>query len=158
MARVLAVVAAIALCGYGLFHWVWRPVHCNAEITALDAQTDLAAETGNDYDRTVRARNNLARLAALRESCAAEVRVPVMMAANDLLLGNADDAARHYEEALRIEERPEIEAALARVEVQQGKLEQGIERYVRVARFQPAILQELGDEELYRRITARLRL
>jgi tetratricopeptide (TPR) repeat protein len=156
IARVLVIAAAAVVSVWALRAWVYAPVHCNAEVTALELQTDLAGNTTDSYERTVRARRNLERLAELRAMCPAEVRVPVIIATNEELVGRLEDAAAHYAEALRIEERPEIHAELGRVQVELGRVDQAVESYATAGRFHPLMLSSIGSEELLQRVQRRL--
>jgi tetratricopeptide (TPR) repeat protein len=154
--RYVAIAVAAALGAWAFWEWSWTPVQCNDRVSRLMAQTDAAERTTGEYARLVRARRNLEELAALRERCPREVRVPVLIGANEELVGRLNDAAASYSEALRIEQRPEIYAALATAQVQLGLVDQAVENYVLAARFHPLTLESIQSEELHRRINARL--
>lgn len=153
--RLLVVAAAVALTGWSLFAFVWRPVHCNAEVSRIEADTLNAERLSDPYAKLVRARRNLQRLAALR--CATEVRVPVLLAANEELVGRLEDAAKHYEQAVALEPRPEIYMALGNVQVQLGRVDAAVESYARALKFHPTFIDKIPSEELRRLIAARQR-
>lgn len=113
-----------------------------------------AATTRDDYQRTVRIRRNLADLAELREHCPTEVRVAMLIGANEELAGRLDAAERSYRSALAIEQRPEIHVAIALVQIQTGRVDEAVASYVTAARFGPQIIDEIVNEELRARVQA----
>lgn len=135
IARALFLTATAAVCAAALFRWVWVPHRCSIEVTALTRHTNLALDTANDYGRTVRARRNLEQLAAMREHCSTDVRVPMLVAANERLLGNYEGAIRSYQAALQVERRPEIYTALAETLIVTGRLDDAVASYAEAVRF-----------------------
>lgn len=155
IARVAAVAAAVLLGAWALWRWVYLPVHCNAAVTDVDARTTMAEETASDYERLVRARRNLEDLAPLRRRCRADVRVFMLAGANEELVGRIEEAERSYEQALRTDQRPEVHAALARVQIRLGRIDAAIENFTAAARFDPnAIIYE--SEEVRRRVREKI--
>ena len=154
--RIGVTAAAAVLAAWAVFHFAWHPYRCNAEVSAIEAATLAAEQVADTYGRTVRARRNLQRLAGLRESCGNEVRVPVLIGANQEILGRLPDAELMYRKALSIEQRPEIYTALARVQIQRGQIDAAVESYTTAARFHRPVLDEIRSEELQRRILERL--
>lgn len=156
--RIAAVAAAVVLAAWSLVRWSWEPNRCNAELSALEGETIRAENTTDPYVRLVRARRNLERLNGLRRPCANEVRTPVLLAANEELVGRIEDAERDYLEALRIEHRPEIYMALGNVQIQLGKVDAAVDSYTMAVRFHPVAIDQIRSEEVQRRIRERLRL
>jgi tetratricopeptide (TPR) repeat protein len=150
--RVAIVCAAAAIGAWALVHWVYRPYDCNRKLSALAARTVAAAETADGYQRTVRARRNLEELMPLREACPTAVRVPMLIGANEELVGRLEDAERSYRAALAIEPRPEIHVAIAKVAIQQGRVDDFVANYAAAVRFAPPILEEILPEELKKRV------
>ena len=103
VARSAVILAATALGLLALLRWSWTPVQCSLSVTDLTRRTDSAAQTSSDYQRTVRSRRNLQDLAALKDSCPTDVRVPMLAGANHELLGNLEGGLREYEAALEID-------------------------------------------------------
>ena len=156
LTRIAIGCVAAGIGGWLMFHFVYRPHRCNAQISELTARTDATSQTSSDYGRLQRARRNLDDLARLREECPTSVRVPMLMGANQELIGRVEDAERSYREALTIEQRPEIYMALALAQVQLGRVDDAVENYTSAVRFGPQIIDELPSDELTRRVQERL--
>lgn len=156
-ARLGAVMVAVVVGAWALFHFAWIPHRCNAVSTAADRGTTAAEQTANDYERLVRARRNLQLLAGLRTSCPTDVRVPMLGAANELLVGRPEDALRTYRDALRIDQRLEIYVAMAETQIRLGRIDEGVASYVTAARFDPSRVETIFSEEVRRRVEEQLR-
>lgn len=152
IARIAVTCLGAAACGAALMHFAYGPYRCNATVSRLTARTDAAERTAGDYERIVRARRNLADLAGLRDSCPTQVRVPVLIGANQEVLGRLDDAAESYRSALEIEQRPEIYMALAKVQIQLGRIDDAVANYVTAARFAPPIVQWIPSADVRERV------
>ncbi|MEO8381359.1 MAG: hypothetical protein ABI779_16995 [Acidobacteriota bacterium] len=157
LARGAAVIATSILCGWAFVHWVYNPLACNAAITDLTRRTALITDSPGDYQRIARARRNIEALHELRAMCPMDVRVPMLLAANEEALGRLDDAVRSYRDALNTGPRPEIQAALGDALIQLGRTEEAVEQYVTAARFNPNMLELLPSEEVRRRVEERVR-
>lgn len=156
MGRIAAVAAAAPICAWALWQWVYVPNHCNAAITGIDARTTAAEQTVGSYELLLRARRNLEDLARLRARCRSDVRVFMLAGANEELVGRLEDAERSYEQAMRTDQRPEVQAALARVQLRLGKVDAAVENFIGAARFDPnAVIYE--SEEIRRRVRERVR-
>ncbi|HVE71202.1 MAG TPA: hypothetical protein VNI54_07525 [Thermoanaerobaculia bacterium] len=156
IARVLLIAVAAVASAWALSRFAWEPVHCNIALSRIEAQTLSAEQTTDPYAQLVRARRNLQQLPGLR--CTTDVRLPVLLAANEELVGRLEDAARHYEQSLAMEQRPEIYMALANVQVRLGRVDAAVESYARAVKFHPPMLEQILSVELRRRIDARLRV
>ena len=154
MRALLVAVAAIA-CGWALHSWVWVPHRCSIELTELTRRTDGVAKTAGNYERTVRARRNVAELARLREHSPADVRVPMLIAANQMLAGLHDEAIRTYDEALRVQPRPEIYMARGEALIVTGRFDEAVESYAAAVRFDPRFLYYIDPGVLHDRIRER---
>lgn len=157
IASLAAVLAMAVLCGWALLRWASAPYSCNAAVTRLTRQTTLVTESAATYARVTRARRNIEDLRALAPRCPTEVRVLMMIGANEEVLGRYEDAALSYRRALRVEQRPEIHAALADALIQLGRTGEAVEHYTVAARFNPAILELAPSVEVQRRTAERLR-
>lgn len=146
---------ASALCAWALYAWAWVPHRDSVTLTELARRTDAAEKTAGDYERTVRARRNVADLTRLRESSPTDVRVPVLIAANQLLMGLREEAVRSYDEALRVEPRPEIYMARGDALVQVGRVDEAVESYAAAVRFDARFLDLVAPGILQDRIKAR---
>ena len=155
MGGVIVRILATALCAWGLYAWAWVPHRCSVEITELARRTDGAVKTASDYERTVRARRNVSELARLRESAPNDVRVPMLIAANQLLIGLRGEAVLSYDDALRVDPRPEIYMARGDALVQLGRVDDAVESYATAVRFDPRFLDLVAPGILQDRIKAR---
>ncbi|HEX8410542.1 MAG TPA: hypothetical protein VF883_16880 [Thermoanaerobaculia bacterium] len=156
IARIAAVVIAALLGVWALVRFVYVPHRCNAGITAAEVATAAAEQTAADYDRLLRARRNLEVLAGLRESCATEVRVPMLTGANLEFVGRAEDALASYKEALRVDQRPEIYVEVARMQLELGQVDEAVASYVTATRYSPLVLDGIASEEVRRRVREQL--
>lgn len=150
------VTVGILCCGWALRRYAWQPYQCNAAITELTARTDLVAQTASGYDRLRRVRQNLRDLEPLRQACPTQVRIPMLIGANWELTERSDDALRSYQEALTIDQRPEIHVAIALVQLQRGEVDGAIDSYVTAARFAPHVLKNISSPEFRTRVSERL--
>lgn len=158
MGRMTVVLAAAIVCGLLLVRSAYLPWRCNAVVSRVTGATELAITLQSDYERLVLARRNLEELAGIRAGCeATEVRVPMLTAANQEIIGRAEDAIRSYDQALRVDQRPEIYIARAEVEISLGRLEDAVNSYTIAARLSPPIVENIGSEELRRRVGERIR-
>lgn len=151
------IVRAIAavLCAWALYAWVWVPHRSSLEVTELARRTDGAARTASDYERTVRARANVAALGRLRESSPTDVRVPMLIAGNQMLMGLREEAVRSYDEALRVDPRPEIFMARGDALVEMARVEDAIESYATAVQFDARFLNFIAPGILQDRIRER---
>jgi tetratricopeptide (TPR) repeat protein len=154
MGMIVRTIAALA-CAWTLYAWVWVPHYCSVQLTELARRTDGAAKTAGDYERTVRARANVAELARLRESAPIDVRVPMLIAGNQMLMGLREEAVRSYEEALHVDPRPEIFMARGDALVQLGRVDEAIESYATAVQFDARFLDLVAPGILQDRIKAR---
>jgi tetratricopeptide (TPR) repeat protein len=150
------IVAAVFLL-WALPRFVYEPHACNRMVTDLTRRTALAYETGRDYARIDRARRNIQELHVLRDRCPTDVRSYMLIGGNQEILGRHDDAIRSYQQALTVERRPEIHAAIADALILTGRHDEAVANYVIAARFNPAIVQNIPSEVVAQRVEARLR-
>jgi len=155
IASVFVVGAAAFLSAWSIDAWVFEPAKCNVAITELTQRTDAVHQLRSPYDQVRRARRNLEELRAL--GCHTDVRVAVLIAANEEALGQYDDAIDAYRSALLVDRRPEIYFMIGDALVQLGRTDEAVESYVIAARFTPFILDNLTSPEINRRVRERLR-
>lgn len=156
IARIAAVILAALVGAWAVMRFVYVPHRCNAGITAAEVATNATEQTASDYDRLLRARRNLELLAGLRESCPTEVRVPMLTAANLEFVGRPDDALASYQEALRIDHRPEIYVEIARMQLQLGQVDEAVASYVTATRFSPLVVESITSAEIQKRVREQL--
>ena len=153
--RWIAVAAVAALCGWGILRWSYEPLRCSRAITDLTRRTSAAEQSRSQYERTLRARDNLAQLRALH--CPTDVRVPALIGMNEELLGSPEGALAAYREALRIDQRPEIYMWIGDNLMALGRPAEAIDAYATAARFHPFIIEQLNSAEMIELVRERLR-
>jgi hypothetical protein len=85
--RAAVILAAMAGCGWLLVHWAYPPVRCGKALTDLTQRTALASDTTDDYERLTRLRRNLEDLYANESQCRTDIRLYVLVAQNEEMLG-----------------------------------------------------------------------
>jgi tetratricopeptide (TPR) repeat protein len=155
-ARAAAILVAAIVCGWLLVRWAYAPLACNIALSRLTQRTDLAMKTTADYVRLTRLRQNLEDLRRLEGRCALDVRLYMLKAANDEVLGRDEDAVYAYRQALQIDRRPEIYSSLGFAFIRLGRFEEAAQNYAVAARFTNEITN-IPSEEVERRVVEILR-
>ncbi|HUP59819.1 MAG TPA: hypothetical protein VNA69_05320 [Thermoanaerobaculia bacterium] len=125
---------------------------------SIGGSTDAASKAPTEYHTTLQARANLSRIAALERPCRMDIRLLMMKAANERLLGRREEALATYRGILQFEPRPEVYLAGGRTLSEMGRFDEAIEWYLPAVRFNPALQLDIDNfgEELGRRVRARL--
>jgi hypothetical protein len=150
---------AVVLALVALNRFCIVPFRCNRAI--LDARL-LAARAAAEPTPS-RASADAQRSSALVEpfvaSCGrTEVNLHIILASNAITAGHADEALSHYDDALAIEQRPEIYFDRGMTQIGLRRTAAGEADLVRAVRFNPYLLDEIGGETRERvRIAVRVR-
>lgn len=155
--RAIVILAAMAGCGWLLVRWAYPPLHCGKALTDLTQRTALASETTDDYERVSRLRRNLEDLYANERQCRTDIRLYMLVAENEEMLGRDDDAIRTYEQALTIDRRPEIYTALGFALIRRGRIDDAVKMYVLAAHFRYPDDLEIPSEVVARRVKETVR-
>lgn len=150
----LVIALAAAACAFAMWCWVWQPMQCNIATTSLTRRTAAVEQSANEYERVLRARRNLEDLRAI--PCTTDVRVPMLIGNNEATLGDFEAALAAYHDALGIDRRPEIYAAIGEASIRLGRTDDAVNNYVEAARFTPYVLESIPSEEVLRRVRERL--
>lgn len=156
VARIAILALAAAASAWALWQWSVRPVRCAAELTAIQGGTNAIDKMRTYSQREQRANDNLERLAPLRAQCPAEVRVPFLIGVNESYAGRREKAIAAFEEALAIDRRPEIYAALGSELLANGRIDEATDAYVEAARFGYRLERTDIAAEMLRRVRERL--
>jgi tetratricopeptide (TPR) repeat protein len=146
--RLAATVAAAAA-----FYWYsWMPAHANHVLKFVQTRTQTAADTGGDR-AIFAARDNIALLQTITNSCQLSVDYHLNYAANDRMLGRNDEAIDHYTAALAADHRPEIYFERGVTYLEEGKLEPATADIALATRFNPGFLESI-DAGMQARVAA----
>lgn len=129
-AIVIAIVAAVAI-----QRWCVVPYQCNlTKARSEQIIRELDASQGQ-YQRAFVARKTLAPIEACLRDMPHDIDLLVEAAACQLVIGNREAAVRLYDEALRVDRRPEIYLNLATTQFDLGRREEAIANFARAFRF-----------------------
>jgi tetratricopeptide (TPR) repeat protein len=156
LGRIVILAATVVVCAWALWNWSVVPLQCNAALTRITAST-RANETLPDYAKEQRANNNIDLLQKLRVRCKADVRVPFLIGVNESSAERHENAVNAFNEALKIDRRPEIYAAIASEQVLLGRTDEAIKNYLTAARFGAPIDEAGQSDEVWRRVQEQLR-
>lgn len=148
MARVVLAIAVVAALWAGLRSFCLRPLACNRLEYALEQSTLRAFSLQDPFQRQVRARENLVRLAGCQKAFPNNVNLYLLRAANLILTGDRDAAIEEYRDALRHEKRPEIYLNLGLSLVQTSRSEEGTRFLVEAAIRDPNTLEEIPYDSI----------
>ncbi|HEX2834619.1 MAG TPA: hypothetical protein VHW00_16525 [Thermoanaerobaculia bacterium] len=157
VARIAVLLVALIACAWALRKWCYEPYACNAALTDIQNATAAIEELRGQYSQFQRTQNNIERLQKLEPACRADVRLYVLLAANESAAGRAQNAVDAYRKALTIDRRSEIYFGLARELVQLGRTEEAVEAFTVAARFNPYASDWYPSEEILRRVNERLK-
>ncbi len=146
-----AAVATLA----ALRRWTYEPYRCEAELTLITGSTRASNDLPGLYAREQRATRNLKLLDDLRTRCDPDVRIPFLIGENESNAGHHERALRAYEEALKIDRRPEIYLAIGGELIQLGRMDAAIENYLTAMRFGAYVDEQIPSEEVLRRVRMR---
>ncbi|HEX7830499.1 MAG TPA: hypothetical protein VF787_12635 [Thermoanaerobaculia bacterium] len=154
--RVIIIGITAFACAWALREWCWIPYTCNVAISEITASTAASDNLRGEYAKVQRAEANLARLRELEPHCRTDVRLYMLLAGNEALAGQPQNAVHNYELALTIDRRPEIYIALAEQLILLGRIDEAVDNYVTAGRFSPAVVEIIPSEEIARRVRERL--
>ena len=141
-----AVRAAVVIVAVAALYWLCvLPYRGNLVMREVTERSSLA-RLAEPSRTAVLARENLAMLEQIARSRRLDPAWYMLYAANCQLLGRLPQAADAYTRALRIDDRPELYANRAGVLLALGQTDAAVADYVRAARFNPHVLDELGGD------------
>jgi tetratricopeptide (TPR) repeat protein len=127
----LLTIAAMALIVRGIL----PRIDCNREKGRINREVRRFERTGDENARTAKARNNVAACRRCLTVYPEDSHLHMLLAANQRILGNHEEALQSYERARAIAERPEIYAQMAEIEIERGNLETARRLLVKAATF-----------------------
>lgn len=148
MARRIAVALLLLVSAcYAFYRFTVLPLVCNRQKATVLARTQRAVALGGGHRTTVLARDNVAGLAFCRRTCN-DVDLAMLTAANYRLLGRWNDAVTQYQQALEIQQRPEVYVSLAETLLALELREEATRAYERAAVFAPNYITTIEDPEM----------
>jgi tetratricopeptide (TPR) repeat protein len=155
--RSLSIAVCALACGWMLVRWAYPPLACNGQLTGVTRRTDLAEKTQDIRERFARARQNVADLRRIQGRCGMDIRLYMLLAANQENLGFDEDALATYEEALTVDRRPEIYFARGYVLLRLGRFEESAQSYATGVRFNENNIDNLPSDLVRTRVEEILR-
>lgn len=116
------------------------------------------AGIGDEYERVVRARRNVAKCQACLAIFPEDHQMHMLLAANLRIMGRYDEAVRTFEHALTLTERPEIYAQIGELEIERGNIEAARRALLKAAEFDIDYVQTVDQPlrtEIYEAVLAR---
>jgi tetratricopeptide (TPR) repeat protein len=154
--RIAVILLALAGSAWAIHKWSYQPYACNAAMTEITGATRAGDHLRSDYSKFQRAQRNIERLQQLERQCRSDVRLYILLAANESAAGRPEDAIEAYHKALTIDRRSEIYYGLAEQLVQLGRTDEAVEVFLTAARFNPNAMDWVPSPEIHRRVTERL--
>jgi tetratricopeptide (TPR) repeat protein len=137
--RGLATLLVVAIAAVLIYRDVYVPLVCNYE-TSLLAPVSATEEIADNYVRTLRSRDQLARARTLLERCPANVNAAMAAAGNANVLGRHEETLAICRDAYRYHRRAELVLGMGIAFCGQGDQEKAIERITRACLFDPKLL------------------
>lgn len=138
--------------------WLWCIVPFQFEIALRGLENSTrAAMAASSPESQVIARQTLGRVAEFRGRFPGDVRLAMIEAANERLIGRPEDAVAAYRRALQYDRRPEIYFNLAIAESDAHDKTSAAQHLAQALRFSPALARDVSDETLKRRAIAIIR-
>lgn len=152
--RIAAVIAAVV----AVQRLCVIPFRCNRAIHDARLLADRATTASSPSVAIADAQRSSALVQPYAETCGrTEVNVHIILAANAVTAGRNDEALAHYEEAIRVEPRPEIYFDRGMTKIAQHRTADGERDLVEAVRFNPYFLDQIGGETHERVSRAALR-
>jgi hypothetical protein len=144
--RTIALLLLGAATVYAIERWTLNPLRCTSAASTGAAMLDHA--NPDDY-RTRRAAHQLRiDLDGCRCVSPLDVGIPMTRAAAAEVDGDRPAAIIEYQNALRIDRRPEIYFQLGLLQHETGSDNDALSNLVRACAFNPALLADIPDETL----------
>ncbi len=151
-ARAVCRLAAAVAAAAAFYQYSWMPAHANHLLKTVEARTQTAADTGGDR-AIFAARDNIALLQTITNSCALSVDYHLIYAVNDRILGLNDEAIAQYTAALQSDHRPEIYFERGITYLEERKLDAATADIALAVRFNPGFFDSI-DAQMQARVAA----
>jgi tetratricopeptide (TPR) repeat protein len=152
--RLGAVTAAVIAGWWAMREWVVRPVACNAAITRLTGSSMLAEKDRDRAEGQLMARRNLEALREIQGDCSTNINLYMLIALNEQIAGDRSAALRAYDQALTLDERPEIHSAKAPLLLEEGRVDEAAREWATAIQMAPRMTR--GVPEALRQDVERL--
>lgn len=141
IAASVLIVAAAAFAAYAL---AIAPYAQNLDKLALERNT-RGAELAEPFVAARTARANILTARQMLQKNPADVDLYMMLASNQRIVGENQEALAAYDEALRVRPRPEIYLTLGQLQLEMGQRDAAIENMARAVRFEEGLAEEIED-------------
>lgn len=138
--------AILVLAALGFQHLVVEPWRCNRILRHVMESSRAALSAPSTREAVQRAAANLAILEQRERGCLMKVDYYLIVAANNLILGRRDPALRAFQDALKIEHRPEIYFDLGTTLLEEGRVAEATPFLIKAVRFNPMMLDGISGE------------
>ena len=145
--RLLTLVAALA----GFYWLVGAPWQCMRAIVSIERATRFASTEARASGARRIAASNLESLKRISGHCRTDVDLYLLLSFNARIAGRLDEALRHLEDGLRVDDRPELYINRARILLEMGRIDDAVRELSTAAQFDPGHLDTL-DPALRARI------
>jgi tetratricopeptide (TPR) repeat protein len=140
------------------FRVVLPALHCNREKAIANAVTIVSDRARTSFERTSRAQTMAAACLKCLEIFPNDADLWTLLASNQHVLGQYDEAERNYRRSLELNERAETYAFLALLELDRGQVEEAHRNLLHAGTFDVSLLELVSSpmkEELYEEVMQR---
>ncbi len=154
--KAILTLVVVVLTGMLLVSFCYEPYRCNQKIKAADRSTTRVLDITDRFYVARVARENIRSMEPCLTHNPSGIAAWMIAAANRRLIGQHDEAARLYEEALRYDRRPELYLQLGLTYLELHRTNEAVAALERAVRFDPETLDEVIDPDVRSRILARI--
>jgi tetratricopeptide (TPR) repeat protein len=159
--KAIKAIVALLLVGVSAFvamRIVIPPLRCNIEKARVNAATVLPDRARNTYRQIRRARALAATCLRCLEVLPNDSEFRTLLASNQRMLGQYDEAERNYRRSLELNERAETYAFLALLQLDRGRLEEARQNLYHACLFDMSVVELVSSptrEEIYEAVMRR---
>lgn len=144
--KLIASAVILAAAGLAIYRFSWLPWRCNVVAMNVDVRTRQTQRAYNVMVVKPAARESLRMLAPCLEHVPSNVVCQSLAGYNYRLLGDHENAAAAFANALRYDRRPEFHFAYGRELFEMGQRERGKEELLRAGIIIPSLLSRLPED------------
>jgi len=156
--RAAAALLVFAVCGLTAVRVILPSLPCNREKAVANTAAILRDRARSSYEQTLRARRMAAACARCVERFPNDPEFLILLASNQHVLRQYEDAERNYRRALELNERADAYAYLALLELDLGRIEEARQHLYHAALFDMSFVELVSSpmrEEIYEEVMRR---
>jgi tetratricopeptide (TPR) repeat protein len=156
--RTAAALLVFVVCSLTAVRFVLPSLSCNREKAVANAATILRNRARSSYEQTLRARRMAAACARCLEVFPNDPEFMILLASNQHVLGQYEEAERNYRRALELNDRADAYAFLALLELDLGRIEEARRDLYHAALFDMSFVEFVSSpmrEEIYAEVVKR---